>query len=497
MSGHRSNQQRADARPIVLPRTADVAVQRWTIPIQYMQGAICLVDVVLIVGASLAFRQFIALTGLPAPMLRLDHIGILSATLFAVFAQLVGAYELPTHLTAGRSVMRAVHAWVGVILFSMALGIALLDLVRIVPWAIAIWFLTCGLALAAGRISMVGLMRVMRRQGVFDQRSAVIGTGRQAAALSRYIADHQILTLSLVGFYGDRPARDLSDGSDQSLPYLGDFDALLRSIRKGMVNRVIIALAPDEEDRVRDMVALLSQTPVEVRLVPVSDGFWTQHRVEVLGEMPVVTLQDWPLSRSQCLLKAIEDSMIALVALIAVMPVMVIVAVAIKLDSPGPILFRQQRQGFNCRNFPILKFRTMHAGLGPVDAVVQAQRNDARVTRVGAILRRTSLDELPQLINVLRGDMSLVGPRPHAPTTRAAGRLFGDIAQAYPTRHNVKPGMTGWAQVCGWRGETSSEEQLLGRLEHDLYYVRHWSIWFDLRIMARTIAIVLRQNNAY
>jgi len=344
---------------------------------------------------------------------------------------------------------------------------------------------------------MAAIMGRLRRHGMFDQRSAVIGTDRDAAALLRYISQHRLLTLKLVGLFGSDPRANQRQGDDRSLPYRGDFDALLKAIRDGVVNRVIIAMPPDKERQIRAMVARLSQTPVEVRLAPVGQGLWTQHEVAVLGEMPVVTLQQWPLSRHQRLLKASEDWCLALIALVALMPVMLIVAIMIKLDSPGPVLFRQQRQGFNCRTFAILKFRTMRAGGDGGEAVVQAQRNDARVTRIGALLRRTSLDELPQLINVLRGDMSLVGPRPHAPSTRAAGRLFGDIARAYPSRHNVKPGMTGWAQVCGWRGETRSEEQLLGRLEHDLFYVRNWSIWFDVRIMARTIAIVLRQDNAY
>jgi Undecaprenyl-phosphate glucose phosphotransferase len=343
---------------------------------------------------------------------------------------------------------------------------------------------------------MVGATRFLRRRGVFDQRSAMIGTGRSAARLVRYVAQHQILTLSLIGIFGD--TADIADQDEAGVPYLGDLTALLSAIREGMVNRVIIVLPSDQESRVEAIVARLSETPVEIRLLPANDSFsWIDNPVVVLGELPVFTLLDWPLSRRQRLLKALEDRLLAFVALLILMPVMGMIALAIRLESPGPALFRQQRQGYNCRNFAILKFRTMYQAEHPVEAVRQAQRDDPRVTRFGAMLRRTSLDELPQLLNVLVGQMSLVGPRPHAPSTRAAGRLFSEIAQAYPSRHNVKPGMTGWAQVCGWRGETQSEAQLLGRLEHDLYYARNWSLWFDLRIMFRTIATVLGQQNAY
>jgi Undecaprenyl-phosphate glucose phosphotransferase len=273
---------------------------------------------------------------------------------------------------------------------------------------------------------------------------------------------------------------------------------LLTAIREGSVDRVIIALPPNQSDRIEAIVARLSETPVEIRLVPTNDGFSWMHRpMVVLGELPVVTLLDWPLSRRQRWLKALEDRVLACLALMLLLPLMICIAIAIKIDTPGPVFFRQQRQGFNCQIFMILKFRTMRLSPSPGHVVVQAQRRDPRVTRVGAFLRRTSMDELPQLLNVLAGQMSLVGPRPHAPSTRAAGRLFGDISQSYSSRHNVKPGMTGWAQVCGWRGETLSEAQLLGRLEHDLYYARHWSFGFDLYIMIRTVVTVLRQHNAY
>lgn len=474
-----------------------VAARRWTIPIQYMQCAVSVVDMLFIVAANLAIGHILLLYSSNIDALRFDRIGILSGALFAIIAQLVGAYELPVNLSVGQSVLRALNAWAGVTLFVMGVGVTLQDLVPMVPADMYIWSAGCGAALALGRTAMVLVTRGLRRQGLFDQRSAVIGTGQQAVDLVRYISQHKVLTLSLIGFFDDDAMPSLN-GQDVPLPYLGDLAALLAAIRNGMVDRVIIALPLNQESRVREIVNRLSETPVEIRLAPANECFsWTQNPLVVLGELPVVTLLDWPLSRRQRLLKAMEDRLLALIALLILMPLMLVIAIAIKLDSAGPVLFHQQRQGFNCRNFAILKFRTMRAASGAGEAVVQAQKQDPRVTRIGAILRRTSLDELPQLLNVLYGHMSLVGPRPHAASTRAAGRLFGEIAQSYPSRHNVKPGMTGWAQVRGWRGETQSEEQLLQRLEHDLYYVRHWSIWFDLHILVRTVAIVLRQDNAY
>jgi lipopolysaccharide/colanic/teichoic acid biosynthesis glycosyltransferase len=173
------------------------------------------------------------------------------------------------------------------------------------------------------------------------------------------------------------------------------------------------------------------------------------------------------------------------------------VAMAIKLDSPGPILFRQPRVGFNDQPFEVLKFRTMYAGVTDIVGERQAIRKDPRVTRIGAWLRRKSLDELPQLVNVLKGEMSLVGPRPHAHGTTVEGRLFHEAVSRYAARHRVKPGITGWAQVNGWRGETDVMLKLEERLRHDLYYVENWSVWLDFVILARTLLVPIRDRNAY
>ncbi|WP_156358372.1 undecaprenyl-phosphate glucose phosphotransferase [Sphingobium sp. Leaf26] len=495
MPVHLSNPHLKGAGRILAPQGGYGVGRLRSIPVQCVHCVVVTADIGVIFCVSLIIESVPFLSE-GNDMIRFDRIGVMAAGLFAIIAHLVGAYELPVHFSVRRSLLRAANAWAGVLLFVFGLTTAVLGFSGRASPTILIWAAACALALLSGRAFMVGTTRFLRRRGVFDQRSAMIGTGRSAAQLVRYVAQHEILTLSLIGIFGD--TADISDQDEVGVPYLGNLTALLSAIREGMVKRVIIALPSDQESRVKAIVARLSETPVEIRLLPANDSFsWMENPVVVLGELPVFTLLDWPLSRRQRLLKALEDRLLAFVALLILMPVMGMIALAIRLESPGPALFRQQRQGYNCRNFAILKFRTMHQAEHPAEAVRQAQRGDPRVTRFGAMLRRTSLDELPQLFNVLIGQMSLVGPRPHAPSTRAAGRLFSEIAQAYPSRHNVKPGMTGWAQVCGWRGETQSEAQLLGRLEHDLYYARNWSLWFDLRIMFRTIATVMGQQNAY
>ena len=196
-------------------------------------------------------------------------------------------------------------------------------------------------------------------------------------------------------------------------------------------------------------------------------------------------------------IKRAEDLCGALLALLVFAIPMLLLALAIRLDSPGPILFRQRRTGLDNRDFVLLKFRTMRRERCEPRICTQAQRDDPRLTRLGAFLRRTSLDELPQLFNVLRGDMALVGPRPHAPETRAAGRLFPAIIADYPARHMVKPGITGLAQVRGQRGETRTEDALIHRVASDFEYIHRWSVWLDLLILLRTAICVLRMKNAY
>jgi exopolysaccharide biosynthesis polyprenyl glycosylphosphotransferase len=183
--------------------------------------------------------------------------------------------------------------------------------------------------------------------------------------------------------------------------------------------------------------------------------------------------------------------------LVAAAPVLLLIAAAIKLDSPGPALFKQRRYGFNHRLIGVWKFRTMHVEYQDEDAVQLTTRNDPRVTRVGAFLRRTSLDELPQLFNVLAGEMSLVGPRPHALQAKAAGKLYEEAVAQYAARHKVKPGITGWAQVNGWRGETDTEEKIRRRIDHDLYYINNWSLLFDFKILVLTVPAVILGRNSY
>lgn len=426
------------------------------------------------------------------------RMSVFGGAFFVVLGEISGAYQHDAILCRRRCWSPLLSAATATTLFLLAFDLATGPGTGDHRHAILIG---CGLGAAAivcARLALLSVLAHLRRVGIFNKRTAIFGTGKQAVDLARYVMSHDMLAVSLVGFFDDRTQLR---AAQEALPlaHLGGMPELMRSIRAGLIDKVIIAMPWAAESRLQSIMEALGTTPVEIRLAPEWAGYaWGRRPMILLGGLPVLTLLETPLSGWKLFVKAVEDRVLSLIAVILLSPVLLAAAIAIKLDSPGPVLFRQMREGYNCQPFPILKFRTMYADRCHQSGdMVQTTRRDPRVTRVGAFLRRTSIDELPQLFNVLSGAMSLVGPRPHAASTRAGGKLFAEIRASYATRHNVKPGLTGWAQVCGWRGETTSEEMLIQRLRHDLYYVEHCSLLFDLYILARTVVIVLFQRSAY
>ncbi len=421
---------------------------------------------------------------------------LIAVVFYAGLGEVTGVYDLDVRFSVRRAWGRVLAAWFATAMFLVTMGFLFKiseDFSR--AWAVT-WFFVGGLALCVVRGGATFVFRRLKRRGVFDQRVAIFGTGPQGQRMAKYISGNEKLTIDLLGFFDDRPDDRLAH-ADLGLPVYGNLDGLVLAIKRGLIDQVIIALPWAAEERVKQVVAKLATTPIRIRLAPDLAGFaFAQRPMVMLGDLTVMTLFERPISGFDHLIKKMEDIVLGALITILLLPVMAVVALAIRLDSPGPIFFRQPREGFNDQKFSIWKFRSMRDDACEADGITQATKGDARITRVGAFLRRTSLDELPQLFNVLSGEMSLVGPRPHAPSTRAGDRLFRDVVDSYAARHKVKPGMTGWAQVCGWRGETDTEAKLIGRLEHDLYYVENWSILFDLYIILRTVP-ALASSRAY
>ena len=421
---------------------------------------------------------------------------LISTIFYAVLADMTGVYDVDVRFSLRRGWGRVLTAWAATAMFMLTIGFLFkISDTYSRAWAI-IWFFVGGVGLCVVRaIGTLWLTRLKRR-GVFNQRVAIFGAGQQGHRLAKYILSNEKLTIDLLGFFDDRDSKRI-DQSEGGVALNGNLEGLLQAIRLGLVDQVIVALPWSAEARLQEVVARLAITPIRIRLAPDLATFaFAQRPVVMLGDLPVMTLFERPISGLDQLIKKAEDFTLGLLVTIVFAPLLLIIAIAIKLDSRGPIFFRQPREGFNNRKFHIWKFRSMHQDMAEIDVINQAQRSDPRVTRVGKFLRRASFDELPQLFNVLSGEMSLVGPRPHAASTRAGDRLFGDVVATYAARHKVKPGMTGWAQVCGWRGETDTEEKLVRRLEHDLHYIENWSVLFDLYILIRTIP-ALFSSRAY
>ena len=261
---------------------------------------------------------------------------------------------------------------------------------------------------------------------------------------------------------------------------------------------IVIALQLSAVQRITDILEQLSSTVADVCLTTDLAGLtYRNDQFGTVGSNPVISVGEPPLKDWRAVKKAGFDYVAGAITLAILLPLLALLALAIRLDSKGPILFRQPRLGFNNGMFICYKFRTMYADMTDVMADRQTTRGDPRITRVGKWMRKFSLDELPQLLNVMNGTMSLVGPRPHAPNTKAADRLFAEVVQQYALRHRVKPGITGWAQVNGWRGETATVEQIENRVRCDLFYIDNWSLLFDLKIAAMTMLHEIHSQQAF
>jgi Undecaprenyl-phosphate glucose phosphotransferase len=436
------------------------------------------------IGAGLPLLSFLALTGTAPPEV-VRHLLALTVALAIGGIGIGGGYS-PRLLHNLPAQMRACAAGTGAAIAIVAVAACILDNSRTITWD---WALPAALlallGLLAGRAA-VGATLAGEPGRRFGLRTVVIGGGPQGAGLMRSLRLSPHPDIRLLGYVDDRRARAMA-GPDPALR-LGSTTDLFALIRDGGVDQVIVALPWSAEDRVLHLIRRLAEWPVHIWLAPDLPGTDGTHLVHILAP---------PLAGWSSLVKRIEDIAVALLALIVFALPMALIALAIRIDSPGPILFRQYRTGFNNRDFRMLKFRTMHHHLADDAARAQTTRGDPRVTRLGAVLRRTSLDELPQIFNVLRGQMSFVGPRPHAPGTRAGGRPFDQVVAHYAARHRVRPGMTGLAQVRGLRGETETEDKLVRRVDSDLEYIENWSLWLDLVVLARTAVTVLGMQNAY
>ncbi len=486
----------ASKAEIVAPAAAHRGPQRIRLSQSIVAGITALSDLILIVGTGLLiFTLYVA----PSEPERLA--AYLGATAIMGFftAQsfyLGGLYRFTSLIHPAESLLRIMTLLPVVFMFLLGCAFALKtsdQFSRV--WAFS-WLAVMMLLVPLARFGIAGMVQRWAKKGYLGRNIIVYGAGEQGSALIRHIQAVNEPWNRIVGVFDERASRGAADL--MGFPVLGDMQSLVTWARKNRADEVLIALPWGAEERVLEIIRNLSVLPTNIRLTPEFVGTDLLHRrTSFQYGVPMLSVLDKPVSGWAALFKSILDYVLGSIFLIIGLPIMALIAAAIKLESKGPVLFRQKRCGFNDQLIDVFKFRTMYVEQTDHDGEQLTRINDPRVTRVGAILRRFSLDELPQLFNVMRGEMSVVGPRPHALRAKAGDTLYEDVIDQYAVRHKVKPGITGWAQVNGWRGPTSTEADLLGRLEHDLYYIENWSILFDLLIIVRTFFAVAGGENSH
>jgi polysaccharide biosynthesis protein PslA len=358
-----------------------------------------------------------------------------------------------------------------------------------------LFLLTVVLCLSVSRPILNWLITRLARHGKIEQRIAFYGADPESVALTRQLLESlHFPHLRFVGIADDR-AR-FAPVSD--LPMLGDLPSLCELARRGEIDQVLISGPQFTPKRLEQIVDGLSEVCVDVSLIPPQAiELSPNYRVNLLGTVPVLTLWQRPFRDMNQVVKRAEDVVLSVVGLVLISPVLLIAALLVRFTSPGPVMFVQPRVGFNNETIRVFKFRSMYTDMMDVGARLTTSKDDPRVTPVGRILRRFSIDELPQLLNVLQGSMSLVGPRPHGTEMMVGDRFYHETVRGYAGRHRVKPGITGYAQVKGLRGEVRTIERAKRRIELDKHYVDHWSFWLDMWILFATVRAVLFDRDAY
>jgi Undecaprenyl-phosphate glucose phosphotransferase len=460
-----------------------------------LAGLVQVIELTLIVVTGVLIHSFYVADKVdPSYFILTPAVAILSIFVF----QVLQIYNLTAFRTPFRQIFRLTLGWAFVFLIAFA-ALFFLKLEGTVSrvW-IATWFLGGLVVLAAERALLARITLEMAKAGRLARRAVIVGGGGYGHDLLRDFRAAKSPEISMLGVFDDR-ADDRSPLMVEGYPKLGNVDDLVEFARHTRIDLVIFALPITAEQRILQMLRKLWVLPIDIRLSAHANRLRFRPRsYSYVGEVPVLDLFDKPIADWDVVIKIAFDKIVGALALIALSPVLLATAIAVKLDSPGPVLFRQRRYGFNNELVEVFKFRSMYADKTDAKAVKLVTRDDPRVTRVGRFIRKTSLDELPQLLNVVfKGNLSLVGPRPHAVHAKAADRQYDEVVDGYFARHRVRPGITGWAQINGWRGETDTHEKIQQRVEHDLYYIENWSILFDLYILARTPLSLVKTKNAF
>ena len=482
-----------------VPRLADFQGRGTTsfITPSVLGGSIRLIEFV--VAVAIAFAVALAYISEPGMVWTQPYLTAITATaLLAIFCfEVLGLYDDWSSASVLRRLPKLAIGWV---LAFGCLETALFFLkygAEISRGWVGLWFAAGLLALAAVRLFVARKLAIWAREGRLNRRAVIYGAGDVTSDVIQQLEADAGIDIRIAGIFDDR-ADDRGPDSVDGYPRLGGLKALVAFCRATRVDLVIVALPIAAEKRLATVVRELSVLPADVKLPAKATTIrFSPRTYSHIGTVAMIDLYDKPITGWGTVAKWTFDKIVASVALVLLAPVMALIAVAIKIDSRGPVFFRQKRYGFNNELIEVWKFRSMYTEACDPEARQLVTRTDPRVTRVGRFIRRASLDELPQLFNVMTGELSLVGPRPHALEAKAADRLYDEVVDGYFARHKVKPGITGWAQINGWRGETDTPEKIEKRVEHDLYYIENWSLLLDIYILTQTPVSLFKSENAY
>jgi len=420
----------------------------------------------------------------------------LACAIFALSGGLTGLYRSWRGVSLWHEFNTALMCWIITVGSLLAAGFVTKQTAFFSRIAMGLWFVTTPLFLAVYRGALRYLLRYMRKKGIGVKKAAIAGAGAIGERLAQVLMNEAWMGYRVEGFYDDfrTEVTQLAKGTKTNI--LGNMKDLVKDAHEGRFDAVFIAFPMRDEHRIVEILDALGDTVVSVYFAPDFFVFdLIQSRGLIVDGIPIFSVFESPFTGVfRRWLKRIEDLIVASLALTVLAIPMAIIAIGVKLSSPGPVLFRQRRYGLDGREIEVWKFRTMTVCEDGKNTFKQATAHDSRVTPFGRFLRRTSLDEVPQFINVLQGRMSVVGPRPHA---IAHNEQFRKLIPSYMRRHKVRPGITGLAQVNGWRGETDTLEKMQKRVEYDLEYLRSWSLWLDIKILALTVFQVVKGENAY
>lgn len=489
----------SERRRRLSPAASAVASQK--VPAPYSQvvigGLVRLADLCLISAAGLLLG-FAHLGGLASPGWDYAVASVAVAFASVVSFQAVRLYDIHNLRMPLTSVVKTAAAWSAVLLLCAIAAIVFAPSDATTRLWLSLLF-PAGLGLLiVSRVVLSRLVQLWMLQGRLTRRTVIVGADGNGQALITLLKSQPDTGIDVLGVFDDRND-DRSLQACAGVPKLGKVADIVEFARRTRLDLVLFALPISAETRILNMLKQLWVLPVDIRLSAHSNSLQFRPRAYAyLGNVPTIHIGEQPIQDWDLVTKWLFDRIVGGLMLLLISPILALIAIAIKLDSPGPVLFRQKRFGFNNDRVDVFKFRSLYHDQADPLAAKSVTKGDKRVTRVGRFIRRSSLDELPQLFNVVfAGNLSLVGPRPHAVQQKLESRMLDEAVDGYFARHRVKPGITGWAQINGWRGELDTAEKIQKRVEFDLAYIENWSLLFDVYILAKTPLALLKPEGAY